>query len=209
MARAPARMSAPPSGKKRTRRKSRASLAWWSMSSTRAGASPTPGIAAALLLVPKSMPTLAPPTRGGYSARRAQRRDWLSIAAAFVAVALVLTVLAPVAADVLAGLAALLADLLAAKVAVMAGRETDEGDRNAAALDVHEGGAGRAGPVPDLIALHPVPAVSEEDLFVLLFHHLDAGLNDDERRRGRHADGDVDAGLRPGSGGQEHEREDE
>src|SRR4051812_48236492 len=57
MAASPARISVEPSGKKRTLRKRRISLARSSMARTRAGSSPPPGIAAALLLVPKSMPT--------------------------------------------------------------------------------------------------------------------------------------------------------
>src|SRR5947209_1681032 len=66
MAASPARIPVEPSGKKRTLRNRRMSVARSSMARTRAGSSPAPGIAAALLLVPKSMPTAL--TAKSYSA---------------------------------------------------------------------------------------------------------------------------------------------
>src|SRR5471032_1722298 len=78
MAAVPARISVLPSGKKSTLRRSRASAALWSMASTCAGSSPVPGTAAALLLVPKSIPTLF--TFGIYTepplGLRLSRDDW-------------------------------------------------------------------------------------------------------------------------------------
>src|SRR5438067_5841974 len=161
-------------------------------------------------------PTYAIAARRGCARRRSGTTRWLrsglsraSVVAAIVpvAIAIAAVILVPRAPLVRPPLPALLARFLAPPVAVAAGRQANDGDRDAAALDEHERGAGRASAVPVGVALHPVPVVRVEDLFVLLRHHLDAGLHDHERRRGGERDLDPHGDLRAGGERRERERE--
>src|SRR6266536_1941959 len=143
-------------------------------------------------------------------------------AAARAALSLPLMVLGPLVlpprpaplAVVLLPPVAFIPELLPAPVLVVAGgRQVREPVRHALRLNVDEGCVRPAGAIPVVAAAAPVPAADEEDLLVLVLHHLDAGLDHHQRRRHRQADLDRRLDLRAGSGGQEgqgeREREDE
>jgi hypothetical protein len=74
-------------------------------------------------------------------------------------------------------------------------------------LHVDEVRARPAGAIPGGPAADPVPAADEEDLLVVVLHHLDSWLDHHQRRRHRQADLDLHFNLRACGGGQEGQRE--